>query len=68
MGTDTFMVSTDARFSNNSHGDLMALNARKATAYCLSVHKVMSATNVQNEGVRGIGPIENTFMFRCLAP
>lgn len=67
MGRDTFMVSTDARGGFTSSADLTAKSAQKANAYCAAMGKEMSPDSVQNSGVRGFTPQENTFMFRCLA-
>lgn len=67
MGRDTFMVSTDARGGFTSTGDLIARSAQKASAYCAGLGKEMMPDGIQNQGVRGFTPQENTFMFRCLA-
>ena len=67
MGRDTFMVSTDARGGFTSSADLTAKSAQKANAYCAAQGKEMAPNSIQNSGVRGFTPQENTFVFRCLA-
>ncbi len=67
IGRDTFMVSTDARGGFTSTADLVARSAQKANAYCRAIGKEMMTDNIQNQGVRGFTPQENTLMFRCLA-
>lgn len=67
MDRDTFMVSTDARGGFTSSADLTAKSAQKANAYCATLGKEMAPNSIQNSGVRGFTPQENTFMFRCLA-
>lgn len=67
MGRDTFMVSTDARGGLTSSADLTARSAQKANAYCASKGEEMSPHSIQNQGIRGFTPQENTFLFRCLA-
>lgn len=67
MGRDTFMVGTDARGGFVSSADLTAKSAQKANAYCAALGKEMVPDTVQNSGVRGFTPQENTLMFRCLA-
>ena len=67
MGRDTFMVSTDARGGFTSSADLTAKSAQKANAYCAAKGLEMNPNSIQNSGLRGFTPQENTFMFRCLA-
>lgn len=67
MGRDTFMVSTDARGGFTSSGDLIAKSAQKARSYCSATGKEMMPDSMENTGVRGFTPQENTFIFRCLA-
>jgi len=67
MGRDTFMVSTDARGGFTSSADLTAKSAQRANAYCAASGKQMMPDGIENSGVRGFTPQENTLMFRCLA-
>ena len=67
MGRDTFLVGTDARGGFSSSADLLAKSAQKANAYCTAMGKEMLPDNIQNSGVRGFTPQENTLIFRCLA-
>ena len=66
MGRDTFMVSTDARGGFTSSADLTAKSVQKANLYCGSTGRQMVPDSVQNTGLRGFTPQENTFIFRCL--
>lgn len=66
IGRDTFMVGSQARGGFISTADLIAMSAQKANAYCATIGKSMTPDNIQNSGVRGFTPQENTFMFRCL--
>lgn len=66
MGRDTFMISTDARGGFNSSSELTARSAQKANSYCAGLGKQMLPTSIENQGVRGWTPQENTLMFRCL--
>ena len=67
LGRDTFMVGTDARGGLYSSADLTARSAQKANAYCAGLGKEMLPDSIQNGGVRGFTPQENTLIFRCLA-
>ena len=67
MGRDTFMVGSQARGGFISTADLAAMSVRRANDYCAVKGLEMLPMNVQNQGVRGFTPQENTFIFRCLA-
>ena len=67
MGRDTFMVSTDARGAYFSRSSLVARSAQKANAYCSTLGKEMMPDSIQNQGVPGFTPLDNMFVFRCLA-
>ena len=66
MGRDTFMVGSQARGGFISTADLAAMSVRKANDFCAARVKEMLPSNVENKGVRGFTPQENTFIFLCL--
>lgn len=66
MGRDTFMVGSQPRGGFISTADLAAMSVRKANDYCTARGKEMLPTNVENQGIRGFTPQENTLIFWCL--